>query len=75
MDNSHVALTVIELRKDGFDPYRCDRAITIGVSLASLSKIVKSGNNDDILTLRKQDVGDRLTLTFESAREWSLLRT
>ena len=43
--------------------------MTIGVSLASLSKIVKSGNNDDILTLRKDDHGDTLTLTFESASE------
>ncbi|KDN49567.1 proliferating cell nuclear antigen [Tilletiaria anomala UBC 951] len=68
MDNSHVALSAIELRADGFDPYRCDRPMTIGISLASLSKIVKSGNNDDILTLRKDESGDSLTLTFESAK-------
>ncbi len=59
MDNSHVALSSVELRTEGFDPYRCDRAMTIGVSVASLLKIVKSGNNDDILTLRSDDVGTR----------------
>ncbi|KAK0546033.1 proliferating cell nuclear antigen [Tilletia horrida] len=46
MDNSHVALTVIELRAEGFQPYRCDRPMSIGVSLANLTKVVKTGGND-----------------------------
>ncbi|KAK0518946.1 proliferating cell nuclear antigen [Tilletia horrida] len=46
MDNSHVALTAIELRAEGFQPYRCDRPMSIGVSLANLTKVVKTGIND-----------------------------
>lgn len=33
MDNSHVCLVLIELGSDGFEPYRCDRNITLGLAL------------------------------------------
>ncbi|KAK0519618.1 proliferating cell nuclear antigen, partial [Tilletia horrida] len=68
MDNSHVALTAIELRAEGFQPYRCDRPMSIGVSLANLTKVVKTGGNDDTLTIRKDDDGDTLNLLFEASK-------
>ncbi|KAK0552650.1 proliferating cell nuclear antigen [Tilletia horrida] len=68
MDNSHVALTAIELRAEGFQPYRCDRPMSIGVSLANLTKVVKTGGNDDTLTIRKDDDGDALNLMFEASK-------
>ncbi|KAE8221941.1 hypothetical protein CF319_g4784 [Tilletia indica] len=68
MDNSHVALTAIELRAEGFSPYRCDRPMSIGVSLANLTKVVKTGGNDDTLTIRKNDDGDSLSLMFEASK-------
>ncbi|KAE8264643.1 hypothetical protein A4X03_0g799 [Tilletia caries] len=68
MDNSHVALTAIELRAEGFSPYRCDRPMSIGVSLANLTKVVKTGGNDDTLTIRKDDDGDSLSLMFEASK-------
>lgn len=68
MDNSHVALSAIELRTDCFEEFRCDRPMSIGVSLSSLSKILKSANNDDVLSLKKSDDGDTLQLTFESPK-------
>lgn len=33
MDNSHVALVHLSLRADGFDKYRCDRNLTMGMNL------------------------------------------
>lgn len=33
MDNSHVSLVSLTLRSDGFDKYRCDRNITMGMNL------------------------------------------
>lgn len=36
MDNSHVALVSLSLRSDGFDKYRCDRNLTMGMNLARL---------------------------------------
>ena len=35
MDSSHVALISFELSSDGFEPYRCDRNITLGIKLAT----------------------------------------
>ncbi|PWN52944.1 putative proliferating cell nuclear antigen [Violaceomyces palustris] len=68
MDNSHVALSAIELRTDCFDEFRCDRPMSIGVSLASLGKILRGANNDDILSIKKNDDGDTLQMTFESPK-------
>ncbi|KAI9248191.1 proliferating cell nuclear antigen [Sporodiniella umbellata] len=66
MDNSHVALVALMLRSDGFDPYRCDRNLPLGINLTNLSKILKCARNDDILTLKADDGGDVLNLVFES---------
>jgi proliferating cell nuclear antigen len=41
MDDSHVSLVTMELRADGFNLYRCDRTVTLGMSLPSLGKIFK----------------------------------
>jgi proliferating cell nuclear antigen len=68
MDNSHVALSSVELRCDGFDPYRCDRPMSIGISMAALTKIVRTANNEDILTIKKDDDGDSLGLVFEGSK-------
>lgn len=34
MDNSHVSLVSLTLKSDGFDKYRCDRSMTMGMNLA-----------------------------------------
>jgi len=49
-----------------FQQYRCDRNLSLGMSLASLGKILKCASNDDIITLKAEDNGDALSLMFES---------
>ena len=56
MDSSHVSLVAMNLKAEGFDHYRCDRDMSIGMNMASLSKILKCANNDDIITLKAEDV-------------------
>lgn len=34
MDSSHVSLVQLTLRHDGFDSYRCDRNLAMGVNLS-----------------------------------------
>ena len=34
MDNSHVSLVSLNLRAEGFDKYRCDRNLSMGMNLA-----------------------------------------
>lgn len=67
MDSSHVALSAVELRADGFEEYRCDRPMSIGVAITSLTKVLRSANNNDILNMRKADNADSLHLVFEGA--------
>ncbi|XP_065341440.1 proliferating cell nuclear antigen [Cloeon dipterum] len=66
MDNSHVSLVSLSLRSDGFDKYRCDRNLAMGINLTSMTKILKCAGNDDILIMRAQDNADMVTFVFES---------
>ncbi|XP_017771943.1 PREDICTED: proliferating cell nuclear antigen [Nicrophorus vespilloides] len=69
MDNSHVSLVSLTLKSDGFDKYRCDRNITMGMNLASMVKILKCANNDDTVTIKAQDDADTVTFMFESKKQ------
>jgi proliferating cell nuclear antigen PCNA len=69
MDNSHVALVSMLLRAEGFDPYRCDRNVALGINLNSFAKVLRSAQNDDIITIKADDTPDTLNLVFESAKQ------
>ncbi|CAD7086329.1 unnamed protein product [Hermetia illucens] len=66
MDNSHVSLVSLTLRSDGFDKFRCDRNLSMGMNLGSMSKILKCANNEDTVTMKAQDNADTVTFMFES---------
>lgn len=42
----------LQLRSDGFDHFRCDRNLSMGVSLNNMAKILKCMGNDDVLTMK-----------------------
>ncbi|XP_073981534.1 proliferating cell nuclear antigen [Rhodnius prolixus] len=69
MDNSHVSLVSLNLRSDGFDKYRCDRNLSMGINLASMTKIMKCAGNDDVLTIKAQDNADNVMFMFESQNQ------
>eukprot|EP00775_Hariotina_reticulata_P012575 gene12575-12705_t len=69
MDNSHVSLVSLTLREDGFAHFRCDRNMSMGMSLGNLAKILKCAGNDDIVTMKAADDGDVVTFMFESPKE------
>lgn len=66
MDNSHVALVAVNLDADGFQSYRCDRPMPLGVNLGSLTKVLKCAKDDDMVTLKATDNGDILNLIYEA---------
>jgi proliferating cell nuclear antigen len=72
MDTSHVSLVSLLMRDDGFEHYRCDRTLALGLNLQSIQKVLKCAGNDDSITLKAEDQGDTLTLMFESPSEKSL---
>ncbi|PNH08933.1 Proliferating cell nuclear antigen [Tetrabaena socialis] len=69
MDSSHVCLVSLVLRDDGFDHFRCDRNMPMGIHFANFSKILKCAGNDDAITLKAEDNADQLTLMFESSNQ------
>jgi proliferating cell nuclear antigen len=72
MDNSHVALVAAKLHADGFALYRCDRPISLGVNLGSLTKVLKCAKDDDRCTLKAGDDADILSLLYEAQRASTL---
>jgi proliferating cell nuclear antigen len=66
MDSSHVSLVSLMLRSDGFDTFRCDRNLSMGINLGSMSKILKCAGNDDAITVKAGDNADTVTFMFES---------
>ncbi|KAG5253781.1 proliferating cell nuclear antigen family protein [Salix suchowensis] len=66
MDSSHVALVALLLRSEGFEHYRCDRNMSMGMNLGNMSKMLKCAGNDDIITIKGDDGSDTVTFMFES---------
>lgn len=69
MDSSHVSLVSLLLRADGFEHYRCDRSLSLGINLGSMAKILKCASNDDTVTLKADDDGNTVTFMFESEKQ------
>ncbi len=69
MDSSHVALVTLSLMAEGFDHYRCDRPMTLGISVSNLSKIMKCGGNDDSITLKAEEEPSSLNIIFENKKQ------
>ena len=48
---------------------RCDRQLSMGMNLGSMSKILRCASNDDIITIKAQDQADTVTFMFESPNQ------
>lgn len=69
MDSSHVSLVGLQLRASGFEGFRCDRNISLGMNLASLTKVLKCMNAKDRITIRAEGEADSCSFIFESQDE------
>ncbi len=52
MDSSHVSLVSLSLRSDGFEHFRCDRNLSMGMNLNNMAKMLKCAGNDDVITMK-----------------------
>jgi proliferating cell nuclear antigen len=66
MDSSHVALVTLQLNYDGFEDFRCDKQMTVGINISHFSKIMKCAGNEDTITLRAEEENNFLHITFEN---------
>lgn len=69
MDSSHVSLVSLQLLADGFDHYRCDRNLNLGINLGNMSKILKCAGGEDVITLKADDNADQVTFMFENSKQ------
>jgi len=69
MDSSHVSLVTLVLRGEGFDAYRCDRNMSLGISLESFQKILKSATGEDMITVKAKDGADSVSFMFEHPKQ------
>jgi len=69
MDSSHVSLVSLHLNADGFEQFRCDRNVSLGINLVSLGKVLKCAANDDAITLKADDNSDTVAFLFEAKRQ------
>lgn len=51
MDSSHVALVSLNLSVDGFETFRADTNMVLGVSIQNLAKVMRLADNNDSITL------------------------
>jgi proliferating cell nuclear antigen len=51
MDSSHVALVSLNLSVDGFEKFRADTNMVLGVSIQNLAKVMRLADNNDSITL------------------------
>lgn len=42
MDSSHVALVSVKMEAEGFEEYRCDRSINMGINLTRYEPFIRS---------------------------------
>merc|ERR1719453_2315051 len=69
MDSSHVALVSLTLGGNGFESYRADRPMTLGVSISNLAKVLKLAGNEDRIILRAEEDATALNIIFDNKRQ------
>ena len=68
MDGSHVALVSLNLSMEGFEHYRADTNMVLGLSIATLAKVMKLADANDAITLQAEDNPSHLRLIFENQK-------
>lgn len=68
MDTSHVALVSLNLSMEGFESYRCDTNVILGVNVANLSKVMKLADPQDSITLTADNDASHLGIRFDNEK-------
>lgn len=66
MDSSHVSLVALQLTESGFEAWRCDHDLCLGIQFASLNKILKCMTSKESLSIQARDDSDIVNFIFES---------
>lgn len=72
MDSSHVALVNVMMKCEGFERYKCDRNLNMGISLLSMAKVLKCAAQEDSVTIKTDGDSSTVSFIFESQSGVSL---
>ena len=68
MDPSHVAMVDLQLSKDAFSDYKCDKELPIRINLTDLNRFMKRGAANDSLELSLDQQTNKLKIKFEKGK-------
>eukprot|EP01026_Neomeris_dumetosa_P033692 TRINITY_DN2695_c0_g1_i1.p1 TRINITY_DN2695_c0_g1~~TRINITY_DN2695_c0_g1_i1.p1 ORF type:complete len:290 (+),score=33.20 TRINITY_DN2695_c0_g1_i1:82-951(+) len=74
MDSSRVCLIHLDLHVKGFESFRVDKDLVIGINLQNLAKILKFGESGDKCILKAQDKASTLQVLLEASNQVRLQR-
>ena len=66
MDTSHVALVSLKLSSEGFEEFRCDKNVVLGINILNLSKVMKLADATDSITLQADQDPSTLKIIFQN---------
>ncbi len=65
-----MALVQLKLDRDGFAAYRCDKSITLGLSITNLAKVLRLVTGNDSITLKcNTDEPNAMLIICESSKQ------
>jgi proliferating cell nuclear antigen len=69
MDSAHVSLVHLLLKADGFDKYRCDKNLSLGVNMLTVSKMLRSVSQEDSITIKAMEDADTVTFVIKGQHD------
>ena len=66
MDSAHVSLVSLSMKEEGFEEYRCDKNITLGLNLVDFGKVLKLAKPNDVMTIIANEDISFLTIKFDN---------
>mmetsp|Transcript_38105 Transcript_38105/g.68101 ORF Transcript_38105/g.68101 Transcript_38105/m.68101 type:complete len:259 (+) Transcript_38105:54-830(+) len=67
MDSSHVALVSLFLRESAFAEFKCDRPVSLGINVDSLTMIMKMAGPSDAMKIRHQVDSEVVNFQYEGS--------
>merc|ERR1712083_973860 len=65
MDTTHIALISLYLDSSGFDSFRCDKNMSMGMDLKVLCKMLRCVTDDETITVKAADRGETVNLLVD----------
>ena len=74
MDSAHVSLVSLSMKEEGFEEYRCDKNITLGLNLVDFGKVLKLTKPNDVMTIIANEDISFLTIKFDNESKFIYIR-